>query len=307
MNRVSDFIVDITEENVQAELLEKSSQLPVLVDVWADWCEPCRALSPVLERLVSDYEGKFVLAKINADEQQNLAAQLQVRSLPTLKLIVEGQIVGELVGLQPESAIKAMLAPYIGQEATLSMDNIESQIESVDELCVAGDFEHAQSLLKELIEKQPESEVLKVRYARLLLNLQAFEDAQTVMNSLTDETQKGELGKQFDAHLYFAELVQCSSEKEKLVEQIKQNEADPEAKLFLAAHQVMSYDNDSALEIAWNLFANHRDFTLENENSEANSDQMSASQKSLLALFDLLGKKDARVSEYRRKMFALLH
>ena len=306
----SDFVIDINEENIQAELLDKSMDVPVLIDVWADWCEPCKALSPVLHRLVDEYQGRFILAKINADEQQNIVAQLQVKSLPALKLITEGQIVGELIGAQPESAIRALLDPHVGEPDTLAVDNIETVLEEIEALCGSGQLEQAMILVKAIIENRPESEVLKVRYARLLLNLGAIDDAQTIFNSLSDEVRDGELGKQFNAQFYFAELIQNSSGADVMLGRIQTDDNDTEAMCFLVAHHVMAFQIDSALDIAWQLFRDHRDFTLNEVEAKEGKNQEEAEstgKQHLLALFELLGKQDTRVSGFRRKMFALLH
>lgn len=307
MNEIKEFIVDITEENIQTELLEKSKIVPVLLDVWADWCEPCKALSPVLHRLAEAYEGRFILAKVNADEQQNIVSQLQVRSLPTLKLIVQGEIVAELVGVQSESAIKAMLDQHVAEPDT-SAGDADAILEQVEILCKAGAFEQAAALLKAFIEEHPDNEVLKVRYARLLLNLNAFDDAHTIVNSLSEATRTGELGKQFNAQLYFAELVKRSPGMDLISERLNSDASDAEARCYLAACQVMNYETDSALESCWQLFSQHRNFTLTENEAEGDSDaNQSTGKQCLLALFDLLGKQDARVGEYRRKMFTLLH
>jgi len=306
----SDFVIDINEENIQAELLDKSMEVPVLIDVWADWCEPCKSLSPLLHRLVDEYQGRFILAKINADEQQNIVAQLQVKSLPALKLITQGQIVGELLGAQPESAIRALLDSHVSEPDTLAVDNIETVLEEIEALCGNGQLEQAMILVKAIIEKQPESEVLKVRYARLLLNLGAIDDAQTIFNSLSDEVRDGELGKQFNAQFYFAELFKNSSGADVMLGRIQTDDNDPEAMCFLVAHQIMAFQTDSALDIAWQLFRDHRGFTMNEVGAKEGKDQEKAEstgKQLLLALFELLGKQDTRVSSFRRKMFALLH
>ena len=103
---MSDYIVNIDETNAQQILIEESSRRPVLVDFWADWCEPCKTLMPLLEKLAEEYQGQFLLAKVNADEQQGIAQQLGVRSLPTVMLIKDGQPVDGFVGAQPESQIR---------------------------------------------------------------------------------------------------------------------------------------------------------------------------------------------------------
>lgn len=311
MGEANEFIIDITEDNVQTALLEKSNSVPVLIDIWADWCQPCQTLTPVLERLVAEYQGRFILAKINADEQQNLAAQLQVRSLPTLKLIVQGQIVGELLGVQPESEIRALLDPYVGEPQN-SLGETAAMLEQVDALCQAGEFQQAAGLLKAAIEAEPSDESLKVRYARLLLNMNALEDAQTIINSLGEEIRQGELGKQFYGQLYFAQLLLSSPGKDQVVQRIAAGNSDAEALYYLAAHQVMDFESHQALDTCWQLFSQHRHFSVAQENDNEDKESAdkqgdSAGKQSLLALFDLLGKQDAKVGEYRRKLFNLLH
>ncbi|MCK2169448.1 thioredoxin, partial [Thalassospira xiamenensis] len=109
-------IIDVNEQNIQ-QVLEASRQTPVLVDFWAPWCQPCLQMAPTLEKLAAEYQGKLILAKVNADEQQNIAAQFGVRSLPSLKLVYQGQLVAELEGAQSEGALRQWLAPVLDPEA----------------------------------------------------------------------------------------------------------------------------------------------------------------------------------------------
>ena len=220
---------------------------------------------------------------------------------------------GELTGVQPESAIKALLDPHVSEPVTLAVDNIEAVLEEIEALCGSEQLEQAMTLLKAIIEKQPESEILKVRYARLLLNLDALDDAKTVFNSLSDEVRDGESGKQFNALLFFAELIQDSPGADVMLGRIQASDKDPEAMCLLAAHQVMTFQIDSALDLAWQIFRDHRHFTLkvaevkEAKEEKGQMEPESAGKQFLLALFELLGKQDPRTSSFRRKMFALLH
>ena len=102
-----------TAANFMTDVVEASNTVPVLVDFWAPWCGPCQALMPMLDRIADDYAGRFILAKVNTDEEQQLATHFQVRSIPTVMLVHRGEVVDQFMGVQPESAIKAMLDRHV--------------------------------------------------------------------------------------------------------------------------------------------------------------------------------------------------
>ena len=109
------FSIDITETNFIAEVIEASHKTPVLVDFWATWCEPCKNLMPVLSKLAEEYAGQFRLAKVEIDQEQNLATQFAVRSVPTVKMVVNGEIVDEFTGALPEGQIREFINKHINQ------------------------------------------------------------------------------------------------------------------------------------------------------------------------------------------------
>jgi len=113
----SPFISEADDSTFQSLVLDRSIDVPVLVDFWAEWCAPCKMLMPILAQLACEYEGKFQLVKVNTDKQQPLAVQYGVRSLPTLKLFRNGDIVDEIIGVQPEPAIRAIIDRYIVRES----------------------------------------------------------------------------------------------------------------------------------------------------------------------------------------------
>lgn len=109
----SQWVRNTTQASFDADVIQLSESVPVLVDFWAPWCGPCQMLIPVLERLAEEYTGKFVVAKINTDEQIDLARAHQIRSLPTVRLVVKGAIVEEFIGLQSEGAIRKLLEAHL--------------------------------------------------------------------------------------------------------------------------------------------------------------------------------------------------
>jgi putative thioredoxin len=110
-------VIDVTEADFQAEVLERSLDVPVLLDCWAPWCGPCRSLGPVLEKLAGTYGGRFVLAKINTDEAPNLSAALRIRSIPLVVLFIGGRPVDQFLGALPEGQIREFLDKNLGGDA----------------------------------------------------------------------------------------------------------------------------------------------------------------------------------------------
>ena len=111
-------IVDVTAETFMAEVIEKSKTVPVILDFWADWCEPCKNLTPILHSIVEKHPGAVRLAKVNTDQEQMLAQQMGVQSLPTVALLKDGQIVDNFMGVKPESEVMAWLTPHIELSAS---------------------------------------------------------------------------------------------------------------------------------------------------------------------------------------------
>lgn len=101
--------IDVTDENFEENVIEQSNKVPVVVDFWASWCGPCVMLKPILEKIASEYQGKFILAKLNVEENQEKAGEFGIMSIPAVKLFKNGEIVDEFVGAMPESAIKEWL------------------------------------------------------------------------------------------------------------------------------------------------------------------------------------------------------
>jgi len=152
MSAVSPHVIEVAEADFVSQVIEQSRHRPVLVDFWAPWCGPCRMLSPVLEKLAAEFNGAFVLAKINTDENPALAAQFDVRSIPTVMLVRDGQIAAEFAGAQPENVIRQWLQQQIA--ATPQSDD---RLEHARKLLAAGELDEADKLLAALLNDEPDN------------------------------------------------------------------------------------------------------------------------------------------------------
>ena len=176
-------IVTVTEENFAFAVLEQSAEVPVLVDFWADWCAPCRMLSPILDKLAAELKGKLVVAKVNSDQQQQLAMQYGVRSLPTVKLFRDGRIVDEFMGALPEGQIRSFLDRHMPRESDALVARAQTLIEQ-------GDVDAAGRLLDQAQADDPGNPRVSLALAAFKLSRGAFDEAAAAVEALPFEMQE---------------------------------------------------------------------------------------------------------------------
>ena len=175
--KASAHIVEIDESNAQQLLIDESMTRPVVVDFWADWCGPCKQLMPILEKLADEYQGAFLLAKVNADEQQMLAQQLGVRSLPTVMVIKEGQPIDGFSGAQPESAVREMLDKHLPSPQAGALAEAE-------QLLADGDIPGALALFRSAWEESGQKSDMALAYAGALVTANRLDDAESLLKGI---------------------------------------------------------------------------------------------------------------------------
>ena len=171
-------MIDITLQNFEAEVIKASLQTPVLLDVWAEWCGPCKQLGPVLEQLETEYAGRFILAKLDADKVPEIAGQLSqmlgTRSIPLCVMFAGGQPVDGFVGAQPPATIRQFLDKHVPSEGALAA---EEEVSEAEALMQAGDTNAALAKLADALAQDPANDEARDDYVRLLIVTGAYEEA----------------------------------------------------------------------------------------------------------------------------------
>ncbi len=284
------YIFDVTSANFEQLVLENSFHKPVLVDFWAEWCAPCKALMPLLAKITEEYQGELVLAKVNCDIEQDVVARFGVRSLPTVVLFKDGQPVDGFAGAQPESAIRAMLEPHVQAPAAPDADLLET----AQALFAEGRIGEAENLLKQLLAEDNEKAAALILYARCLAERGELGEAELVLDAVKGDEHKQALAGA-RAQLTFLRQANDLPEVADLKSRLAQNAEDDEAAYQLAIQQLARQQHEAALDGLLKLFVRNRGY----------ADGLP--HKTLLQVFDLLGSDHPLVTTYRRKLYQALY
>ena len=230
---------DVTEADFRQTVLERSLDVPVLLDCWAPWCGPCKNLKPVLEKLAQEYGGRFVLAKLNTDDAPQISAALQIRSIPLVVLFVGGRPVDQFQGALPEGQVRAFLEKHLGEQV--------SEAEALRaEAAESPDPQHAEMLLSEALRIEPANAEVALDLATRWIARDEFDGAEKLLNRLSAEQG----GERRSALLKRIELARHkpAGDASALAARIAANPKDFDARFALAALQAHAGDFDAAFD-----------------------------------------------------------
>jgi len=284
---MSQFSFDVSIEEFEAKVLQASLQVPVVVDFWAPWCEPCKVLKPMLEKLAEEYKGRFLLAKVNSDENPELAGHFGVRSIPSVKVVFQGQLVDEFNGALPEGQVRQ----FIDRIALPAGENSNPREEAAA-LVAEGRLEEALAKLVEASQANPQDQAVQLDAIDVLMQLGRNDEAAQLLAGEFSEAP--DRAAALRARLA---LAQGAADTEPLEAKLAANPDDHATRLELAKAYAAQSRFREALDAALEVVRRDRFF------------DEGAGRKALLQFFEALAGEqyDDLVREYRRKLSAALN
>lgn len=285
---MSEFAFDVSIEDFEAKVLVPAETIPVVVDFWAPWCEPCKVLKPMLEKLAEEYKGRFLLAMVNADENPELSQHFGVRSIPSVKALFQGQLVDEFNGTLPESQIREFLDRF-----ALPAGPGGNLREEAAALVAEGKLDEALAKLVAASQANPQDQAIQLDAVEVMMQLGRNDEAGQLLSG--EYTQEADRANALRARLALAAGAADTAEIEA---RLAANPADHAARLELSAAYAAQSRFREAMEAALEVIARDRFF------------DEGAGRQAMLKLFEALGgseQYDDLIREFRRKMSAALN
>lgn len=287
MSGESAWVIDTHHATFQQDVVERSREVPVVLDFWSPSCPPCRILGPLLEKLADEHQGRFVLVKANTDQLPDVAASLGVEAVPTVFAVRDGQIVDQFVGLLPEREVRAWLAALLPSEA----ENLAAEAQSLEKI----DPQEAEAKYRAAIEQAPNDTSARVGLARALLAQDRLEEARQAIADLASAGALDAEGERVHAELVVelegktaGSVAQCRAAAEASPD-------DPEAQLTLARSLAAAGEHQEALDVCLRLVPKDRQGVGEQ------------ARQLMVHVFHVLGPESPLAAEYRRKLTMVLY
>jgi len=291
LDNKKDYIFDIDENSFQQKIIEASTNRVILVDFWAPWCEPCKQLSPVLENIVNDCEGRIHLAKINIDENQQIAAQLRIQSIPIVYAFKNKQIADAFQGVLPQKKIIEFIEKVLGEK--IKKDN-SAFYDEIKELISNKQLTQAESLLEEFISENSKDVIAISMYLNCMIESSKFQETNDFISALSKEILDTHEIKSVIANLQIKENSSKGPSLNKILNLYKKNPKNLDNALILSEKYFVNQMIENAFELLLELYKNHKD---------KDRDKI---KKTLIKYFEVLGNGNEHTKYYRKKFSSIM-
>ena len=290
----ADLIKDTTEATFMADVVDASQTVPVIVDFWAPWCGPCKTLGPMLEDAVRAAKGAVKMVKVNVDEAQNIAGQLQIQSIPTVYAFFKGQPVDGFQGALPQSEIKAFVDRVVKAGGGAPGDTLADAVAAAEEMLAEGAATDAAQTFAAILEEDPMNAPAYGGMVRSHIAMGALDQAEALLNGAPIEISKAPELEAAHAQLQLAHQAADAGPVAELTEKVEANPDDHQARFDLAQALYAHDDAEAAVDHLLELFRRDREWN------------DSAAKTQLFTIFEALKPNDPVVLNGRRKLSSMI-
>jgi putative thioredoxin len=287
-NMPDETVYDVEPGRFDEQVIEESKKQPVVVDFWAEWCAPCRTLGPMLEKVVGTYAGRARLAKVNIEQDPNIAVRYGVQGIPAVKVFRDGEVVGEFVGAIPEPDVQRLLSRLLPSAS-------DEVVAEGDRFLAERKLEDAEESYRRALEGDPGHTGALLRLGTLALELGRHEEAQEVLGRIEEDAKEYDTARAMLSRIEFSKVCHENGGPDACQARAAESPDDLDARYALACCMAAAGQYERALEEFLGIVSNDKDY------------REGAAREAMVHIFNLVGPRSELANSYRKKLASVLY